>query len=147
MKREKPIISTRSQDREYNCGAFAAKFVLELFGIPSNVRDLEKQFLITEKDGTHPKNMAAFFTSLRFNAQWRKAPAGMFSHVPFPSIVLYRHCRDDHYGVLISSKDQNLTMYDPAHGKLETMPIAAFVKNWWTRRYGKGLFLPIALNA
>lgn len=146
MRREKPIISTRSQDRDYNCGVFALKFLFELIGMPIDVRKAEKQMGTTDADGTKPDSICSYVHRNRLAYVTNREPPGQFYQIPLPAIVLYRKCKDDHYSVLLFRKQNRLTMYDPEDGRIRSTTVGKFVRSWWTKRYGSGWWMHIPLN-
>lgn len=124
------------QDRPYNCGIFAARYLLKIKDSP---RYLEKLAGTTEKEGTSHDGMKKIFKHFKIHYLSGEADLGLVKGL-LPAIVNYQAWGDGHYGVVLTIGDK-VALWDPGDGKIRKFTISEFKKRWFSKRYGKNWFI------
>lgn len=109
-----------------NCGPTALKMVLDAFGIPSTLAEIEQKAGLTDR-GTSMLTLKMVAESKGLRAEGWKYALEDFKAAPMPAIV-FTH--GNHFAVVDSlSKDGSVFLRDPAIGRLK-MAKRKFLKVW-----------------
>lgn len=136
-----------TQDKEYNCGPTALRFLLGLYDIDATVEQLEELTGCTEADGTSHDGIKKAL--LHFGLKWVSWDGAHVSTLEefLPAIVNYQYCDNDgcdgHYSVILGHGHNLFVLYNPFNGEIETIPDDELQKKWYSQRYGKEWFIQI----
>lgn len=140
-------MDVKKQTKDYNCAVFSVQFLLGLYGIGSNIADLEIIMGASEEDGTSHEGIKKAL--LHHNLKWVSWYESHISSLQefLPAIINYQYCDDDgcdgHYSVVLGQGHGFFIIYNPATGEIERLVCEGLEKNWYSERYGKGWFLQI----
>lgn len=138
------------QETDWGCGPSCVHFLLGLYGINSDLKELEKIMHCTEEDGTSHRGIENGFK--HYNFKWVEWSDAHVSTLPefIPAIINYQYededGKDGHYSVVLGEGRGFFIIYNPATGEIERLDEKYLDKNWYSERYGKGWFLHPSKN-
>lgn len=136
------------QTSDYNCGVYALHHLLYLNGFHINPIILEQQLGTDKDNGTSHKQIIEWLNRYGPTNISYGYGGSIYSHrLITPILVNYQYCDEDgcdgHYGVIINITWDDVVLYNPATGELETMDKNYFESVWYSDRYGKRFYLRI----
>jgi|SRR5882762_8770518 len=141
----------QKQNKEYNCGVYALRFLLGLYSVHVTPEELEIIMGTTEQDGTSHDGIRKGLS--HFNFKWVSWYDSHISSLQefLPAIINYQYedeeGKEGHYSVVLGQGNGFFTIYNPATGEIETLDCELLEKNWYSERYGKGWFIqPSKIN-
>ena len=146
MDQNKPTISMKSnfkQDRDYNCGIFAAMYLLYHY---RGIRKLHPRFLeelawTTKRDGTTHEGICEIFRHYGIDQEYGTGTIELIRGKS-PVIVNFQLDRSGHYGVITQWRtDGTLQLWEPWGNKRYWLTETAFDKIWFSKRFGSHWFL------
>lgn len=147
MEPDEPLICTKSQDRDYNCGVFALRFVLSLIGRDEfDTRMLERMLGADPKAGTSHNALCLYMErhGIKYVAEGNSSLRRLKAHLP--AIVNHQQGGEGHYTVFTAYKDGYFAQFDPWNGLILRLREKTFYPTWFSKRYGKRWFLHVPLS-
>ena len=118
------------QPNEWSCGVYALRYLLRL-----NHYDLlptEQVLKTTEKEGTEPEEIIAY---LERNGIFNEVVTGSLEDVRFPSLVMYRWFKDDHYSVMVGINSRFVFLFNPYNANIDRHTLEDFLKRWHPKTF------------
>ncbi len=113
-----------------DCGAACLASVAAYYDLHISVGKI-RQYAGTDKQGTNLLGLIEAAEKLGLQAKGAKGPLESLSKIPLPAIVhLILKNGLQHYAVLYKCGKKNITVMDPADGKIITKKKSAFAKEW-----------------
>jgi uncharacterized protein len=114
------------QNKSYDCGPAALMMILNHYGIPGKIDDLERE-LETKKNGTTMLKLKQVLETRGLYAEGWKLASNDLENIQLPAIA---YINGNHYVVLEQiTADWRLTISDPALGRLK-MRKWCFLMKW-----------------
>lgn len=143
------MIKLPEQDKDYNCGPTAAKWMLMKFNLHPSVSLLESIAKTTEEDGTSTEGMESIIDafSLNFKSGFHSSIDQLIHNLP--ALVNLQSDGEGHWVVAEScfrnDDSRGIIIYDPADGKIKKLSANWLENNWFSKRYGERYFLHVPL--
>lgn len=133
------------QETDWGCGPSCVHFLLGLYGINSDLKELEKIMHCTEEDGTSHRGIENGFKHYNFKwVEWSGAHISSLQEF-LPAIINYQYededGKDGHYCVVLGQGHGFFVIYNPATGEIERLEEKYLSENWYSKRYGKEWFI------
>jgi|GEM_PF-2695251 ABC-type bacteriocin/lantibiotic exporter with double-glycine peptidase domain len=128
-----PDFEYYKQNKDYNCGVWALKYILKLvLNKEYDSEILEKELNTTEDNGTSHVYILKFLC--KENIDFIEVTGNVDK---LPLLINYQYDGDGHYGVIVNKYEGVLEIFNPATGKIEEIFNHEFISDWYSLRYGK----------